>query len=301
MRRFILLAVILLAVALSAVYFVASKTNLGLMIAGRAVPSSTIVSNLSSDDPDLVMTSLNILQERNSSDGQKQARALLTSANDYIWFNAALYLAAIKDQQSVPYLIKGLKHPASRAYPEVAADLLALTGKPFAMDQEKWIAWWKQTNPGSNFSFKYASLQRQADEIQNGNGLLINGVIDPLTLSYSGTPILVVGVRLKKGASATQALRLLETAVVAQYIEVQRDGPTGPDGSVPAMLYWTPNPSPAALSSMRQGLPAVPFTKRTSIQGYLLQSGLYELDLSAVKDSGYRDELTAAAPTTQPK
>lgn len=278
-------------------------TSLGLILSGGAVPAGTLVNNLSSSDRDLVMTSLDILKGRGDPAGQLKARALLSDSDDYIWFNAALYLGAINDPQAIPYLIKGLKHPAYRAYPEVATDLQALTGQTFALDQSKWIAWWRNANPGSQFSFTYATLQRQAAEIHTGSNILINSVIDPLHVSYSGSPIALVGLRLKVGANPAAAQRLLNTAILAQFAEIERDGDyVTSDGSVPALIYWEPDTinGPGMSNQMRSGLPPVPFAIKTSVQKYLLQSGLYELDLSAVQDAGLRAELQAYTPTTAP-
>jgi hypothetical protein len=296
-------ALVLLGLAGFGIYCAATRTTLGLMLSGGAVSSSTLVGNLSSSDRDLVMTSLELLKSRNDPAGQQQARALLGSSDDYIWFNAALYLAVINDKQAIPYLIKGLKHPASRAYADVVKNLQALTGQSFGMDQAKWIEWWNQSNANSKFSFTYASLEKQAAEIQTGSNILINRVIDPLNVSHAGSPITLIGLRLKAGANAAQAQRLLETAILGQFAEIERDGdqPTS-DGSVPALIYWIPDTinSPDLAASMRRGLPAVPFAQRTSVQAYLLQSGLYELDLSMVRDPVIRGKVQAFSPATKP-
>jgi hypothetical protein len=281
------------------IHHLMTKTTLGLIMGGAAVSSNTLADNLSSSDLDLVMTSLNFLQNRNDPAGRQQARKLLNSSNNYISLNAALYLGAINDQQAVPYLIKALKHPASRAYPEVASDLHALTGQNLGMDQAKWIQWWDQKNPNSNFSFVYADLVQQSAEIHTGSQILINHVIDPLNISYSGSPIRLIGIRLKDGANAAQAQQLLETAMMFQFAEIERDGQQlTPDGSVPALIYWSPDlfNDPNIIALARRGLPPVPFTQRTCVQDYLLQSGLYELDLSTVQDPDIRAKLQAFIP-----
>ena len=137
----------------------------------------------------------------------------------------------------------------------------------------------------------------------NGSNILINGVIDPLHVSYLGSPIALIGIRLKAGASPAAAERLVNTAILAQAAEIERDG-TGlmPDGSVPALISWEPDSinSPALANAMRSGLPPVPFTVKTNVQKYLLQSGLYELDLSAVHDAGLRAELQGFVPAAAP-
>ncbi len=305
MKKSWILSVVLLVLLLLAfgIYRVVTKSSLGLMMGGAAVSSSTLVDNLSNRDSDLVRTSLSILKDRNDPAGRQEAAKLLASTDDYIWFNATLYLGAINDPQAVPYLIKGLKHPASRAYPDVVKELQSLTAQTFGMDQAKWIDWWRQKNPGSTFSFAYASLERQAAELHTGSTIAINRVVDPLTISHMGSPIALVGLRLKASANPAQAERLLETAMLYQFAELERDGTQLTSaGSVPALVYWVPdtinNPNSTAL--MRQGLGVVPFSRKTNLQGFLLGSGFYELDLSAVKDAGIRATLEALVPATQP-
>ena len=39
----------------------------------------------------------------------------------------------------------------------------------------------------------------------DGSNILINGVIDPLHVSYLGSPIALIGIRLKAGASPAAA------------------------------------------------------------------------------------------------
>lgn len=300
-----LLAALLILLALGAValYYAATRTTLGLMLSGDAVSSSTLVNNLDSEDSDLVMTSLELLKGRSDASGQQQARKLLNSSNDYIWFNAALYLGAINDRQAVPFLIKGLKHPASRAYGEVAGDLQALTSQKFGQDQAKWIAWWNQKNPTSTFSFAYASLERQSADIHTGSKILINRVIDPLHISFLGSPITLAGIRVKQGVNPATAQRLLETAMLGQFAEIERDGDQPlPDGSFGAVVWWIPDPinDPNKMSMLRQGLPAVPFSQRASLHGFLLQSGLYEPDWASIHDPGLRAEIQSLAPATNP-
>jgi len=307
MRKSWLVAVIVIALVATlggfGIYHFITGTSMGLALGGSTVSSQTLAKDLESSDRDLVMASLDTLTRRNDTAGQPQARKLLASADDYIWFNAALYLGAINDQQAVPYLIKGLKHPASRAYPDVARDLKSLTGQNLGTDQAKWLIWWKQRNPNSAFSFAYATLDNQAAEIQTGSTILINRVIDPVTISYSGSPIALIGVRVKTGVTSAQAHRLVETCILGQFAEIKRDdNQLIQDGSVPAMVYWVADTinGPNLAASLRQGLPPVPFSKRTNVQGYLLQSGLYELDVSSVGDPAIRTELQRLSPTTMP-
>jgi hypothetical protein len=291
---------LLIAGVAALIHHIATQTVMGLALGGNSISSSTLVANLSSPDRNLVMTSLDLLGQRKDPAGQQQARTLLLSKDDYIWFNAALYLGAINDSQAIPYLIKGLKHPASRAYPDVVRELQAITGQNFGMDQAKWIAWWQQQNPTASFSFKYRSLEVQAGSLATDSQIRIDRVIDPVTVDYSGSPITLIGLRLKAGANLAAAKQLLETAIVGQFISIERDGTDPmPDSSVPVLADWVPDafPNPTAAAFLRQGLGPVPFQRQCSIQQYLLQSGLYELDLSNVHDPALRTKLQSSAPT----
>lgn len=289
-------AVVLFGLIGWGVYRAVTGTSTGLILSGGAVGSGKLVENLSSDDRDLVMTSLHILRERRDPAGVAKARTLLESTDDCIWFNAAIYLGAVGDADAIPYLIKGLKHPAYRSYPEVAAELHDLTGESFGVDQAKWIAWWEKAKPGAVFSFEYASLKKQSEEIVSASNILINHVIDPVHVSFSGSPILLIGVRVKSSTPVSSAQTLLETGILGQFAEIERDGlALTPDGSVPAVITWEPDPinGPDTAAVLRSGLGAVPFTRKTCIQRYLLDSGLYELDVSNVHDAKLRAELAS--------
>jgi hypothetical protein len=117
------------------------------------VPSSSYVSNLKSDDHDLVRESLDFLASRKDPAGISNALPLLQSKDDYIWLNAALYTGACGKQEAVPYLIKALRHTAWRADPDTLAALTALTGQNFGNDFSKWQAWWISRNPGRSFDW----------------------------------------------------------------------------------------------------------------------------------------------------
>jgi hypothetical protein len=117
------------------------------------VPSSGYVRNLKSNDPDLVRESLSFLDSRKDPAGVANALPLLRSEDDYVWLNAALYTGACGRREAVPYLIKALRHAASRADPETIATLRALTGQKFGNDFSKWQAWWMSRHPGESFDW----------------------------------------------------------------------------------------------------------------------------------------------------
>ena len=102
----------------------------------------------------LVYSSLGVLADRQYAGAQARARELLQSGDEYTWFNAALYLGKLRDPAAVPYLIKGLRHPAHMAHAEAVADLQAMTGQTIGNDFEAWRQWYVTQNPGEEFDFE---------------------------------------------------------------------------------------------------------------------------------------------------
>ena len=278
------------------------RSGLAVQVAGEVVPVETLVSNLSNEDRDIVMSSLHFLTERRESAGAEEAKGLLSNDDDYIWFNAALYLGAIGDAEAIPYLIKGLKHPASRAYPEVARDLETLTGERFGTDQERWLAWWRSENPSSDFGFSYARIEQQTLALDSRSNILINRVADPTTISYSGSGISLIGIRLKAEADREEAVSLLKTAVLAQYVQLAFD--TGPkldsNGNRRALVYWTRGSDKTLSSIMRRGLGKVPFSSKTLVNAYLLRSGLYEADPESVSEEDLMEMIAGDGVSETP-
>jgi hypothetical protein len=122
-------------------------------VAPGLVPSSSFVSNLKSNDADVVREDLGFLTSRKDPSGIPNALPLLQSQDDYIWLNAAIYTGACGRQEAVPYLIKGLRHTAWRSDPDTLAALTTLTGQTFGNDFSKWQAWWTSRNPGKSFDW----------------------------------------------------------------------------------------------------------------------------------------------------
>ena len=118
------------------------------------VSSHAIARNLDNERGDLVYDSLSILRDRKDPIAVNRALELLKSDDDYTWLNAATYLGACGRQEAVPYLIKALRHTASKAYQEEADELQSLTGQDFGADFKKWKAWWEQAYPDSNFDWQ---------------------------------------------------------------------------------------------------------------------------------------------------
>jgi hypothetical protein len=61
----------------------------------------------------------------------------------------------LKRIEAVHYLIKGLRHKASRSYGTVTADLASITGLNFGTDFKKWHEWWATGHPSNGFDFDH--------------------------------------------------------------------------------------------------------------------------------------------------
>ena len=279
------------------IYKILTQSVPGLLVTeqSRLLSEDKIVRNLHSRDRGLIITSLSILKRRNDFSGREQARKLLSHQDNHVWLNAALYLASVGDEDSIPYLIKGLSHPAYQSYDEVATYLKALTGKDFGKNQKKWMLWWKENYPQSNFDFSYPEIKKETLRLNDRNYYLINFVVDPVKIRHMGVQIRLIGIKLKEGVSSDRAVTFLKSLVLFQFIQLEFD--SGPeldeDGAKRAFVYWVMKEE-GMLSYARAELPPVPFKEKTLINGYLLKSGLYEIDLDSVNDNEMRDILIKA-------
>lgn len=112
-----------------------------------------LVSFLKSKDRILLSNTLTVLERRRVAGGKEMAANLLTHPDPYVWFGASLYLGSLGDQRSVPYLIRGLDHPAWRSRPRVVSYLRSLTGQDYDDRKEEWIKWWAEQHQGTLFNF----------------------------------------------------------------------------------------------------------------------------------------------------
>lgn len=84
-----------------------------------------------------------VLQRRRSDVAIREGLRDLRSDDAYVWANAAAYLGSLDHPDSVPYLIKGLRHTASQSDDERAAFLERITGQSIGKDFAKWRAWYE--------------------------------------------------------------------------------------------------------------------------------------------------------------
>jgi len=117
-------------------------------------PSSrALARNVEDGKGDIVYDSFAILTQRRDPISVYPAIDMLQSHDDYKWLNAALYLGACGRQEAVPYLIKALRHKASRSYDEEAGYLAELTSQNFGTDFDKWKSWWEKGHPDSQMDW----------------------------------------------------------------------------------------------------------------------------------------------------
>jgi hypothetical protein len=154
-RRLIRL-VIPLAIAV-VIILVAQRTEFGIVMLQQCapflLPSSQLARNLDCTDTDVVRESLGILADRRNPIAADRAVVLLKSPDDYVWLNSANYLGGLGREEAVPYLIKGLRHTASRSDGERVTDLQHITGQSFGTNFVAWSNWWAQAHSTAAFDF----------------------------------------------------------------------------------------------------------------------------------------------------
>jgi HEAT repeat protein len=130
-----------------------SETGIGILSEAGFMPTSRLVANLKCADVNVQRESLGALARSVDPAGLDAALPLLKSRDAYVWLNAALYVGSLKRPEAVPYLIKGLRHYAWHAHPQIAAQLTAITGQKFGPSYQPWRNWWDATSGQIPFDF----------------------------------------------------------------------------------------------------------------------------------------------------
>jgi len=87
------------------------------------------------------------LENRETDAALDHALEHIHSDDDYLWLNASTYLASRGRQESIPFLIKALRHTAWRSVDERIKFLEVLTGQRFGNDFTAWKKWYIATDP----------------------------------------------------------------------------------------------------------------------------------------------------------
>ena len=124
-----------------------------LAMEGHPTPQQ-LVSLLGYSDTIVLNNALTQLERSRSDVGRGRAVELLRHPDLYVWYCSSMYLGAIGDQRSVPYLIRGLDHPAWRSRPRVLGYLKNLTHEVFGEDKNAWVRWWNSQHPDVSFDFE---------------------------------------------------------------------------------------------------------------------------------------------------
>lgn len=120
----------------------------------------TVVSNPESYD---AYSAYSVLERRESDVAIPIAREHIRSQDPYLWLNAATYLGSRGDVAAIPYLIKGLRHKASKSVDRRAAMLSKLTGESFGIDFQKWRDWYRQTDDPIQLNWNSSLNRKVAD------------------------------------------------------------------------------------------------------------------------------------------
>ena len=104
-----------------------------------------------------------VLEERESDIAIPIARKHIHSSDPYLWLNAATYLGSRGDSEAVPFLIKSLRHYASRSIEERAELLSKLTGVSFGTDFFAWRDWYRVTEAPMQLDWTAALGQEIVD------------------------------------------------------------------------------------------------------------------------------------------
>ena len=154
--------------------FLILAAALGISYAARvyfehAFPSSgsatNLVGKLNSPDTATVIQGFQRLTSRADPVGIPRALELLESPDESIWLNAAHYLGACKRSESVPWLIKALRHTSYRSDEATSAYLKGITGQDLGTDFVRWYNWWR-VQPGQPPDFNWTSSLGDAPRIK---------------------------------------------------------------------------------------------------------------------------------------
>lgn len=124
-----------------------------LAMEGHPTPEQ-LVSLLGYSDTIVLNNTLTQLEFSRNDIGRERAVELLLHSDPYVWYCSSMYLGAIGDQRSVPYLIRGLDHPAWRSRLRLLGYLKNLTHEDFGEDKGAWIRWWNSQHPDKPFDFE---------------------------------------------------------------------------------------------------------------------------------------------------
>lgn len=100
-----------------------------------------------------VYSAYSVLRKRNNPIAVSVALKDMHSDDAYLWLNASEYLGVLGRKESIPYLIKALRHTAWRADEEHVTSLEKMTGQTFGTNFSEWKSWWTSLHPDTTFDW----------------------------------------------------------------------------------------------------------------------------------------------------
>tara|TARA_B110000003_G_scaffold217748_1_gene217304 strand:- start:114 stop:635 length:522 start_codon:yes stop_codon:yes gene_type:complete len=137
--------------ALAVIHFFGGQLGgLGMFIEysnPRLISTSSWVRSLESDPTAHGYSVYNFLEERGTDAAVDLALTHIKSDDPYLWLNAATYLGSRSRNESIPYLIKAIRHTAWRSADERIEMLRKLSRESIDSDFEAWKMWYLSTSP----------------------------------------------------------------------------------------------------------------------------------------------------------
>lgn len=129
--------------------------NLAYDVAPNLISSESFLRTIEErKDMGKVYDAYYVLAKRNDPIAISHAFQDLNSKDAYLWLNAASYLGKLQRSESIPYLIKALRHSAYLSAPERAEMLQAMTGEQIGVDFVRWREWYEARQPDSQMNWE---------------------------------------------------------------------------------------------------------------------------------------------------
>ena len=114
------------------------------------------------------------LEERKTDKAIDLALEHIYSDDAYLWLNASTYLGTMQRTESVPLLIKSIRHTARRSKEERIELLTSITGQDYGDDFVSWKEWYLSSDPDFipdwNSSLGHSPQTNQSQPVGAGNG-----------------------------------------------------------------------------------------------------------------------------------
>lgn len=114
------------------------------------------------------------LEKRKTEKAIDLALEHIYSDDAYLWLNASTYLGTMQRRESVPLLIKSIRHTAWRSQKERIELLTSITGQDYGDDFVAWKEWYLSSSPEFipdwDSSLGHSPQTNQSQPVGAGNG-----------------------------------------------------------------------------------------------------------------------------------